>query len=859
MSEKEELSNKDSEIDDYENINYNFKNFLNEPKTTKNSYLINGSLFDKSNSIKKSSFTSLHHSIIPFKNSEKTIKKKLLKQNNPINLSKSNGEIRKNKNFEFKKNEKNNLFLISYKEKSFDRPSPISQTLKNVNLFYKNNNLYNNEQVTNEYDNKINIYNKNRNVNKSKTIKQIKFLSIKKKPKDNQFINFFRPDYEKNIDKIIEKEKNNDGIFTPKNISRVSRYSFATMELKPENNIFKKKSFKHYNTKKTFNFPQIANQNQQIPEKTSFTKYMDSFLYKSVTSKDNINMSNSPINSEKYSFHKRSEKLNLSQRFRQKKAVNQHNNKSPSLFSRLQRKKTFNESYINLKFKSNLNSRKKFNIYKFKVKKNKFLNFFKEQIKDKDKKTEKESKEKEEIKSSNEFIKNKINNWMLESPLKNIFENEEKLIYKNFENKKYKKKEKKYIKEIVINFIKRICSTSDISYYYLNYHKGKIEKDILRHIRDKFFDIILPSCLFENGDNELSLNKPQKNILRSMLVRKKTSNFKKNKWLLKKYNNNHPFMNSDIKKKSRRLSTVEQLRKGPLFNDFIPPLDETEKRHIFYLYFFDLDLEGNENLIIDDEKNSFLKLLRGDINIKEIDELLINKFITNYVKKNGTKNKDLSYNKKVSIKKNPISSKNVNDPSKGQKQSLFKNNFFSRLEIKRSNYKGENIKRKKSLLEYNLLFDPNLAGYNNLIADPKIEFHPNSETNIINKSKIKEIQDLRKRQIKTLLSSSGGMKTDKNIYVMKTLDLKNQYNSKNKGNINSLISNIKDCNYESFSKFYRTCNCGPNAVDKEGNSLLSLAVKSSCLEIVNFLLNEKANPNIQNVSIYFIFNIYFNF
>ena len=149
-----------------------------------------------------------------------------------------------------------------------------------------------------------------------------------------------------------------------------------------------------------------------------------------------------------------------------------------------------------------------------------------------------------------------------------------------------------------------------------------------------------------------------------------------------------------------------------------------------------------------------------------------------YVKKNGTKNKDLSFNKKVSIKKNPISSKNVNDPSKGQKQSLFKNNFFSRLEIKRSNYKGENIKRKKSLLEYNLLFDPNLAGYNNLIGDSKIEFHPNSETNIISKSKIKEIQDLRKRQIKTFYKFSGGMKTDKNIYVMKTLDLKNQYNSK---------------------------------------------------------------------------------
>ena len=91
------------------------------------------------------------------------------------------------------------------------------------------------------------------------------------------------------------------------------------------------------------------------------------------------------------------------------------------------------------------------------------------------------------------------------------------------------------------------------------------------------------------------------------------------------------------------------------------------------------------------------------------------------------------------------------------------------------------------------------------------------------------------------------MKTDKNIIVMKTLDLKDQYNYKNKGNINSLTSSIKDCNYDSFVKFYRSCNCGPNAMDKDGNSLLSLSVKSSCKEIVNFLLNEKANPNLQNV------------
>jgi hypothetical protein len=158
--------------------------------------------------------------------------------------------------------------------------------------------------------------------------------------------------------------------------------------------------------------------------------------------------------------------------------------------------------------------------------------------------------------------------------------------------------------------------------------------------------------------------------------------------------------------------------------------------------------------------------------------------------------------------------------------------------------------KKKSLLEYNLLFDPNLNGYNNLIADGKIVSDSNEEKANLEKEKLKEIQRFKNNQLTSLLISSGGMKTDKNIYVMKTLDLKNQYNHKNKGNINSLTSSIKDCNYDSFVKFYRACNCGPNAIDKDGNSLLSLAVKSSCLEIVNFLLDEKANPNLQNVSIY---------
>ena len=254
-------------------------------------------------------------------------------------------------------------------------------------------------------------------------------------------------------------------------------------------------------------------------------------------------------------------------------------------------------------------------------------------------------------------------------------------------------------------------------------------------------------------------------------------------------------------------------------------------------------------------------ILGNNLNNPKNQELLINQFYSRYF--NGkAKNKVVFYHKKNSVKNNIIINKGTNDSLKNNKMTLFKNNFFSRNErneIQCSSYKLEYIKRKKSLLEYNLLFDPNLTGYNNIVTDTDIIFEPNIERTTINRKKKKELKELKNKQINSLLISSGGMKTDKNIIVMKTLDLKNKYNHKNKGKINSLTSSIKDCNYDSFVKFYRICNCGPNAIDKDGYSLLSLAVKSSCLEIVSFLLDEKANPNLQNVIIYILYNIIFFF
>jgi hypothetical protein len=358
----------------------------------------------------------------------------------------------------------------------------------------------------------------------------------------------------------------------------------------------------------------------------------------------------------------------------------------------------------------------------------------------------------------------------------------------------------------------------------LYFHKGIIEKYFLIHIRETFFDINLPACLFDNSSNQLYLYKLPKKNFKKILLRQRTIENKKMKMISNEDNN-------DNKKKLRRLSTIKQVRNEPILNSIIPPLNEKEKESIVYFYFLDTNLDShNDNSPRYDFRNLFKK-------IQYIDE------------------KNRAY-KKNSIKTNILSVKGFNDSVKKEKKSFFKKNFFSRNEIKRSAYQHELLKKKKSLLEYHLLFDPKLIGYNHMVDDPDNIFELNTEITPRNKTKLKNMKKFKNKQLSSLLLSLGGLKTDKNIYIMKTLDLKNQYNHKNKGNINSLISSIKDCNFDSFIKFYRVCNCGPNAFDKDGNSLLTLATKSACLEIVNFLLDEKADPNLQNVSIfYFLINI----
>ena len=76
--------------------------------------------------------------------------------------------------------------------------------------------------------------------------------------------------------------------------------------------------------------------------------------------------------------------------------------------------------------------------------------------------------------------------------------------------------------------------------------------------------------------------------------------------------------------------------------------------------------------------------------------------------------------------------------------------------------------------------------------------------------------------------------------------------SKLKDELEKLIYSIKDLNFPLFKRIFEQYSIGPNLNDEKGNSLLSLAVQSNCFQIVNFLLNSGADPNISNVRLLFI-------
>ena len=827
----------------------------------------------------------MSNSINRFKSIELNNNKKLyfLLQSNNINSNYqnlSNGEARESQNNNSKNNDdiiRKKLFLIPKKGNKIsdvkinnNKKQSKSETSKNIQNFM----FFGDEEKIIKYKNKFNQYTINRRANKSKTIFPQNSKNLPQS-RNNNFFKFLKSKQERDSKSLINHAK------TPKNDKLKQLNVYNHTNKRTFSNFINKNKYNNNNnintitsSKINIQFPSLGLYKPIITDKQDTTISLDNKknLYKSVNIRDRnstnlINQnkylynslntrdknSDNSIKINKFFLSKKSFNIGSNILFKQNQIKNENNEKK---YSKFYRKQTVN--YINTTNYINAISNKLLKNYKiYNNKRNNFLIKLKKQLQEERPKDLindwKFDKKNEELTSTLSFMKDKINTWMSTTGINNL-EDEQKIVFNGEESKYKKQKEKKHIKRIVIDFIKRISSPNEISIFYYNYHKGIIEKNILLYLKEKFFDISLPSYLFENKVNKIDKNKIDVN----QIIHKKNIKkiFKRKNTIDSKKKINTTQNNNISPKRGRRFSYFEPFKKKPIITNNIKPLMNVAKnKYIRYFYFLDMDLDNGNNDLKNDEKNSFLPLLRGNLNNPKIQELLINKFINISVENKGCNNKVISFNKKNSIKNNLINNKNLNTPIKNNKTFMFKNNFFSRNEIKRSSYKINDIKKKKSLLEYNLLFDPNLTGYNNLITESDIIFEPNMERTTINRRKIKELRELKNKQITSILISSGGIKTDKNIIVMKTLDLKNKYNHKNKGNINSLTSSIKDCNYDSFVKFYRLCNCGPNAIDKDGNSLLSLAVKSSCLPIVNFLLNEKANPNLQNVR-FILYNKY---
>jgi ankyrin repeat protein len=83
--------------------------------------------------------------------------------------------------------------------------------------------------------------------------------------------------------------------------------------------------------------------------------------------------------------------------------------------------------------------------------------------------------------------------------------------------------------------------------------------------------------------------------------------------------------------------------------------------------------------------------------------------------------------------------------------------------------------------------------------------------------------------------------------INKTCELKNKYIKSVKNNIMSILSfYIKDKNFQKFKAVFESTNHHINLKDNNSESLLTLAVKSNCYDIIDYLIKNHADVNISD-------------
>ena len=587
---------------------------------------------------------------------------------------------------------------------------------------------------------------------------------------------------------------------------------------------------KPYNYKEKINLINKGDyQTSQTLTKVNFSKFnkkirhINTLNINQINIKNNINLPflvpKSPITDRKSIL----EYFNKNQFNNNIKVINKDIAGKNHKLSNIQRTQTYNDN--NVRRKTNIISKKLLKRCKLFDKKDKFLALINLGIRQKNKFYKKQQKERV-LKAGIKFINDKINYWKQDDIIKNGQENQQLLIDSKKE-RKYKNQEYNNIVLFTKILIKNISSINHIFLSYSISHKDVIEKSIISYLGRNFFDIPISRyfslfSVFINNDN-LRGTKFKKSLVRHQSVDlsfKKIFNFKK--------------------MKSRQIDKGKGLNLQFLQNnkDDILNLNNYDKQ---FIYFYFLEKYKDISGTYDNCKFNFLKILRKDLNDTENQKLLLEEFKHSFLR-----NTDCSLlngiSKKTMIKRDSLAKTN---------SLKCENNFHSNLSLlndasfskNKSNYstlKTENLSIKNTLLEYNLLFYSNKDDYYIIKKSSEKKIKSPQEKNI-NKTNNK------KNQLKYFMPDLQVNSINKNKHLHKEPDFKTKHNSLSKENLEKLLESIKKGNFVEFKKLYQIFKCSPDTLDSNGNSLLSIGVKSSCFQIVKFLLDEKANPNIQDV------------
>ena len=231
--------------------------------------------------------------------------------------------------------------------------------------------------------------------------------------------------------------------------------------------------------------------------------------------------------------------------------------------------------------------------------------------------------------------------------------------------------------------------------------------------------------------------------------------------------------------------TVSQNSLAPINYDFLP-----RKDFLFICSFYKTDFEY-------EIKNKFTQ----------------KKFIPLEQKKNNRKsiiNKNNQTNRFIrrSAWKFLFTKEMINNKKENNKfllnNALSRNNFYSRYDI----YKKKSNSKKKIEKKF---------------EKSKAKIHKRNNTFFLNDGYVNKFQ---------MLSRVDDLKHK----IIQSLNKTND----------SIFFYIKDRNFPGFKNFFEKFKINPDLTDKNGNSLLILAVKSNCFQIVNYLINKGSSVNFQN-------------